>query len=94
MNLHFAIETNEVKNLIAENHVVPLLADWTDGSPEIKQALETLNSASIPLLAIFPADGRPPIVLRDVISKRELLDNLKQAGPSKNGSKSLTAAMP
>ncbi len=94
MNLRLAIETNEVKDLIAQNHVVPLLADWTDGSPEIKKMLESLDSASIPFLAIFPADGRAPIVLRDLISKQALLEKLKEAGPSKNHSKSLTAAMP
>ncbi|MBI3839215.1 MAG: thioredoxin family protein [Planctomycetia bacterium] len=94
MNLRLAIETNEVKDLIAQNQVVPLLADWTDGSPEIKKMLESLNSVSIPFLAIFPADGRAPLVLRDLISKQDLLEKLKDAGPSKNAPKSLTAAMP
>jgi suppressor for copper-sensitivity B len=94
LNLRLAIETNEVKDLIAQNQVVPLLADWTDGSPEIKKMLESLDSASIPFLAIFPADGRAPLVLRDLISKQQLLEKLKEAGPSKNGSKSLTAANP
>ena len=32
-----------------------MLADWTEGSPEIKQMLESLESKSIPVLAVFPA---------------------------------------
>jgi len=92
MNLRFAIETDDVKDLIQKNKVVPLLADWTDGSPEIKQMLETLDSASIPVLAIFPGDGRPAIVLRDTVSKQQVLKALGEAGPSKSGTKSLTAA--
>jgi suppressor for copper-sensitivity B len=91
-NLRLAIETDEVSKAIAANKIVPLLADYTKGSPEIKDALESLQSRSIPLLAIFPADSPDkPIVLRDVITKQQLLKAIEDAGPSKNGSQ-LTAA--
>ncbi len=82
-NLLTAINTSEVKELVERNQVVPLLADWTEANPEIEQALRELRSNSIPLLAIYPA-GRPDdvIVLRDVITKRQLLDALEKAGPS------------
>lgn len=93
-NLFLAIETKEVRDAISANKVVPMLADWTEESPEIKSMLETLKSASIPVLAVFPADGsRPPIVLRDVITKQQVLSAIEQAGPSKQGTKSLTAAV-
>jgi thiol:disulfide interchange protein len=66
----------------------------TEESPEIKSMLETLRSASIPVLAVFPADGsRPPIVLRDVITKQQVLAAIEQAGPSKQAARSLTAAV-
>ncbi len=94
MNLRFAIETESVKDLLATNKVVPLLADWTDGSPEIKEALAGLDSNSIPVLAIYPAgDPEHPIVLRDVITQNAVLDAIKQAGPSKGG-QALSVAMP
>jgi thiol:disulfide interchange protein len=94
MNLFLAIETEEVRQAIARNKVVPMLADWTNESPEIKSMLESLKSASIPVLAVFPADrSKPPIVLRDVITKQQVLNAINEAGPSKNGSK-LTAAVP
>ena len=86
-NLATAIETTRVKAAVEKNRVVPVLADWTDGSVEIKQMLESLQSKSIPLLAIFPAakPGGPlpdPIVLRDLITESQVLAALDRAGPS------------
>jgi thiol:disulfide interchange protein len=88
LNLATAIETNRVKAAIEANRVVPLLADWTEESPEIKAMLESLQSRSIPVLAVFPA-GKPnepvrdPIVLRDLITESQVLEAIKQAGPSR-----------
>lgn len=84
LNLKNAIDVQDVKQVVEANGVVPLLADWTDESDEIKRALESLGSNSIPVLAIFPA-GKPsePIILRDLISSRAaVIDALQQAGPS------------
>ncbi|MFM8379667.1 MAG: thioredoxin family protein, partial [Planctomycetia bacterium] len=88
LNLATAIETNRVKAAIEANRVVPLLADWTEESPEIKAMLETLQSRSIPVLAVFPASAadeppRDPIILRDLITESQVLEALKQAGPSR-----------
>ncbi len=86
-NMAFAIETDEVRNALAKQNIVPLLADWSRPSPEIEKALASLQSRSIPLLAIYPAD-RPgePIILRDVITKNQLLKAIEEAGPSKSES--------
>lgn len=83
-NLKFAINTRDVRSLVEEHGVQPLLADWTDESDEIKQALAELGSNSIPLLVIYPA-GEPgnPIVLRDLLTEGKVLEALQQAGPSK-----------
>lgn len=88
LNLATAIETTRVKAAIEANRVVPLLADWTEESPEIKSMLETLQSRSIPVLAVFPAGGaneplRDPIILRDLITESQVLQALEQAGPSR-----------
>ena len=84
VNMVNAIETPEVKAKLDELNAVALLADWSKASPEIKKSLIELNSASIPLLAIYPA-GNPDevIVLRDVITKSQLVEALEEAGPSK-----------
>jgi thiol:disulfide interchange protein len=96
-NLATAIETSKVKAEIERNRVVPLLADWTDGSPEIKRMLESLQSKSIPVLAIFPAStggGEPPepIVLRDLITESQVLAAIQQAGPSRAAPAEIRAA--
>ena len=96
-NLATAIETSKVKNEIERNRVVPLLADWTDGSPEIKLMLESLQSKSIPVLAVFPAarsGDRPPepIVLRDLITETQVLTAIREAGPSRAAPSEIRAA--
>jgi thiol:disulfide interchange protein len=96
-NLATAIETSRVKAEIERNNVVPLLADWTDGSPEIKQMLESLQSKSIPVLAVFPAarggEAVPePIVLRDLITESQVLSAIRAAGPSRPATGEIRAA--
>jgi suppressor for copper-sensitivity B len=80
VNLLTAIETDEVADLIVEQGIVPMLADFTDRPPDIKQKLHELQSNSIPILAIFPA-GRhdQPIVLRDLVTKKAVLAALRKA---------------
>ncbi len=85
-NLKFAIDTPEVSSLLEQNGIVPMLADWSDESEDLKKTLESLGSRSIPLLAIFPANSPDkPIILRDLVTKQRVLDALKQAGPSFDG---------
>jgi thiol:disulfide interchange protein len=86
-NSKFAIETDAVGELIMANGVVPMLADWTDRSETIKKALNDLGCNSIPVLAIWPAKPteKKAIVLRDVLLESQVLDALKEAGPSKGG---------
>jgi thiol:disulfide interchange protein len=96
-NLATAIETSKVKSEIERNRVVPLLADWTTGSPEIKLMLESLQSKSIPVLAVFPAarpGGQPPepIVLRDLITETQVLSAIREAGPSRAAPAEIRAA--
>ena len=81
-NFRFAINTHRVKEVVEKKQIVPMLADWTDESEEIRLRLQELDSKSIPLLAIYPA-GKPGevVVLRDVISERQLVDALEKAGP-------------
>jgi thiol:disulfide interchange protein len=93
MNLRWAIDTRNVHEVIKANEVVPLLADWTDGSQEISDTLKALDSKSIPVLAIFPAGSTEPIILRDLLSESEVLEALKKAGPSKAKTPANTTVM-
>ena len=85
LNLWAVIETPEIAKLIKEHNIVPMLADWTDRSLEVKQKLHELKSASIPVLAIYPAGKQDaPIVLRDQLTKAGLIAALREAGPSQD----------
>lgn len=91
VNMLLAIDRPKVARLVDENGVVPLLADFSEGSPEIQNKLVELDSLSIPLLAIYPADpSAPPIILRDTITESQLIEALKEAGPSQTQSKLTT----
>lgn len=82
-NLKFSINRDEVKKVVEANDVVTLLADWSDKNATIKQAVEELNSRSIPLLAIYPSDpSKQVMVLRDVVTQSQVLEALAEAGPS------------
>jgi suppressor for copper-sensitivity B len=94
LNFRAAINTRRVKEVVEKNQVVPLLADWTDKNDTIKQKLAELNSNSIPVLAIYPADKPGEvIVLRDALLERQVLAALDQAGPSKPEDKPAATAV-
>jgi suppressor for copper-sensitivity B len=87
-NMKFAIDRPRVAELVDKNGVVPLLADWSEPSDEILSKIKELNSLSIPLLAIYPADPTAePLILRDAITESQLLEALKNAGPSQKKTK-------
>lgn len=93
-NMRLAIDRPEVAKVMKDCDVVPLLADWTDTSPTsassiaIRKKVQELESNSIPLLAIYPADRHaPPIILRDVITQTQLINALQQATENRTASK-------
>lgn len=92
LNLRTAIETKKVKELIESDNIIPMIADYTNYPPALKAKLSELNSASIPILAIYSAgDSEKPIVLRDVITESQLVEALKTAGPSRSSDSRPTA---
>jgi suppressor for copper-sensitivity B len=83
-----AIEKPRVAAVLEKNDVVPLLADWTEPSEAIESHMKRLGVKTIPLLVIYPADrSAEPIVLKDVITEKMVIEALKQAGPSQTPSK-------
>ena len=84
-NLAWAIDTAGVGELVESNGVVPMLADWTDHSPAIKDFLtQRLKRQSIPVLAIWPASAPfdQPIILDGTLTESQVLEALERAGPS------------
>ena len=84
-NLAWAIDTARVGELVDRNGVVPMLADWTDRSPVIKEFLaQQLKRQSIPVLAIWPASAAfdQPIILDGTLTEGQVIETLERAGPS------------
>jgi len=88
VNMRVAIDKEGVAKVVEENGVVPMVADWTDRSPEIQKKLHELGSNSIPLLVVYPPDpNADPIVLPDLLTETQVVKALKEAGPSREGGK-------
>lgn len=83
VNLETAIDTRKTRELVDELGVVSMYADWTNYDEAVTKKLTELNSKSIPVLAIYPAN-RPnePIILRDLVTQSTVLEALRSAGPS------------
>jgi thiol:disulfide interchange protein len=85
-NFAFAINTYDVEEKLKRLDAVAMLADLSEQEvlDRLTPKLEELGAKSIPLLAIYPG-ARPhqPIVLRDLISKQQLLNALEEAGHSR-----------
>ncbi len=79
------MNSTQVQKLIDEHNVIVLRADFTRGDPQIKQLLAQLGNpaGSLPYYAVFPArDPQRPIVFDGVITASQVVQVLRQAGPS------------
>ncbi len=83
LNTAIAVDRPKVAQLVANNNVVPMLADWSDYNEEIRAKLDEFQQNSIPLLAIYPADASEPILLPDLLFESQVLEALEKAGPSR-----------
>ncbi len=85
VNMRTAIDTDRVAEVVRENGVTPMVADWTSRSPEIQAKLHELGSNSIPLLVVYPADPEAePIILPDLLTENQVVKALEEAGPSQD----------
>ncbi len=79
------MNSQRVRKLVEENRVVILRADFTRGDPAVAELLRRLGnpSGSIPFYAVFPAkEPQRPIVFDGVITAGQVVEVLRQAGPS------------
>jgi thiol:disulfide interchange protein DsbD len=79
-NRKFALETRKVRSFLREQGIVPMKADWTESSPQIDAVLNSLQTKSTPIMAIYPAaKSAEPMVLHDVVTERQVLAALQEA---------------
>lgn len=81
--LRSSLETREVAAELERRRFELRLADWTEPDANIEQALNEYQSNSIPLIVIHPAGSfDEPIVLRDLVSKEQLMEAIGRATSS------------
>ena len=70
-----------------------LVADWSQNDEQVANLLEAVSgSKQIPVVAIFPAgDPYRPKMLSGLYSRAELIQKLKEAGPSRQSAPLMTA---
>ena len=67
----------DVQAAFAKRNVALLRADWTRQDPAITKALRALGRSGVPVY-VLQAPGRPPVVLSELISVREVKDALSE----------------
>jgi len=81
-----ALNTHKTKRVVLKNRVVTLKADKTHRSKagDVNDLLLALGNPAktIPFVAIYPANGQPPILLDGIITQSQLIAALEKAGPS------------
>jgi thiol:disulfide interchange protein len=78
-NKHHTLNSKEVQKLATEKDILLMEVDLTNNSPVAEGLLHHLGSRSVPFLALFPGnDPYHPIIMRDIIGKRQLLDVLEK----------------
>lgn len=95
VNEAVALNTTETKLVVEENGIVTLVADKTRDNEEVDQLLIALGNEAkaTPFYAIFPADGRPPITLGGQITEGQIIEALREAGPSRTSTDETEVAL-
>ncbi|MCB1218887.1 thioredoxin family protein [bacterium] len=75
-----ALNVESTQQLVEEEGVVMMQADWTVPNDEIKSMINALGFASIPLVGIFPAsDPGNPVVVDGVYSATQIQEHIREA---------------
>jgi thiol:disulfide interchange protein DsbD len=79
VNEKTTLSTAEVKTALASTGTAYLVADSTKFNPQIEDAMAAFGRDSLPLYVLYPADGRPPVILPQILSKDLVVKALAQA---------------
>jgi thiol:disulfide interchange protein/DsbC/DsbD-like thiol-disulfide interchange protein len=80
LNKRTSLEIPEVRAKLKEIGAVALLADFSDGDPQIAAELRRYNRAGVPLVLVYPRDPKaPPMVLPIILTPSSVLGALDRA---------------
>ena len=79
VNKRLVLETDPVQRHFARRQVVLMRADWTRQDPEITAALKELGRSGVPVYALYPAEGGPPVLLPELLTEARVTAAVDEA---------------
>ncbi len=76
VNEKVALSPAAVRQAFAERGVTYLKGDWTRGDPAISAFLRDHARDGVPLYVMYPTGGRAPVVLPQILTEAEMLEQL------------------
>ncbi|MGH8101531.1 MAG: protein-disulfide reductase DsbD family protein [Chthoniobacterales bacterium] len=71
------LDSADVREAFQRHGVTKLVADWTNGDPEITKLLQHFGRPGVPLYVLYPARSAEPIVFPELITKSIILEKLE-----------------
>ncbi len=79
------LHTDELSAAFSDHGIVYMVADWTNQDAAIADLLVRHGRSGIPLYLMFPADpALPPLVLPQILTKRNVLNAIEAVSLKKN----------
>ena len=76
VNEQLALSTANTRQLFEAHAVAYRVADWTRRDPAITRQLERHGRSGVPLYLLYPPDGKPPVVLPQLLTEGIVADAL------------------
>jgi thiol:disulfide interchange protein DsbD len=71
------LDAADVREAFQRHGVTKLIADWTNGDPEITKLLQHFGRPGVPLYVLYPGRSAEPIVFPELITKSMILEKLE-----------------
>ncbi len=78
LNKKIALGTKRTKQAFKDHNVTFMVADWTRKNPEITEFLREFGYNGVPLNVFYPADGKEPVVLPQILSEETIINTISQ----------------
>jgi thiol:disulfide interchange protein DsbD len=71
------LDSADVRAAFQRHGVTKVVADWTNGDPEITKLLQQFGRPGVPLYVLYPGRSAEPIVFPELITKNMILEKLE-----------------
>jgi thiol:disulfide interchange protein/DsbC/DsbD-like thiol-disulfide interchange protein len=71
------LDSADVREAFQRHGVTKLVADWTNGDPEITKLLQHFGRPGVPLYVLYPGRSGEPIVFPELITKSMILEKIE-----------------